>query len=45
MKLRECLKECGKVLSHPARGAWIEMYWRQAAALIGIVAPRKGCVD
>ena len=31
--------------SHPARGAWIEMIAFCMACVVGIVAPRKGCVD
>ena len=31
--------------SHPARGAWIEIYDRVKDSLKEIVAPRKGCVD
>ena len=32
-------------VSHPARGAWIEMYIRESASASVQVAPRKGCVD
>ena len=32
-------------MSHPARGAWIEILSRRLDGLYGIVAPRKGCVD
>ena len=31
--------------SHPARGAWIEIFCRVLAWISGEVAPRKGCVD
>ena len=34
------------VVSHPARGAWIEIVQQRALAdLLNRVAPRKGCVD
>ena len=32
-------------LSHPARGAWIEILLHPARTLSHIVAPRTGCVD
>ena len=32
-------------LSHPARGAWIEMAMLMFIVTFKIVAPRKGCVD
>ena len=32
-------------MSHPARGAWIEMNWFCILILMHMVAPRKGCVD
>ena len=45
MKLTQVVTAIAKFLSHPARGAWIEMAMRSMrAASIG-VAPRKGCVD
>ena len=31
--------------SHPARGAWIEIFVPLSVALVTSVAPRKGCVD
>ena len=31
--------------SHPARGAWIEMFLAELEAATKEVAPRKGCVD
>ena len=33
------------ILSHPARGAWIEIVSQRASSVSGTVAPRKGCVD
>ena len=45
------LKSCGRgisagsVLSHPARGAWIEIDSYQNEFVLGRVAPREGCVD
>ena len=33
------------LLSHPARGAWIEIFLIRTAAAPRQVAPRKGCVD
>lgn len=35
----------GVLLSHPARGAWIEIYDLWELRMIVDVAPRKGCVD
>ena len=32
-------------LSHPARGAWIEIVALPIAWSLRTVAPRKGCVD
>ena len=32
-------------MSHPARGAWIEMESYKNPAILVKVAPRKGCVD
>ena len=32
-------------VSHPARGAWIEMLIAAGTVLAVVVAPRKGCVD
>ena len=32
-------------LSHPARGAWIEMIIPTSLIKYDTVAPRKGCVD
>ena len=32
-------------LSHPARGAWIEMVPLYKHQIKAAVAPRKGCVD
>ena len=44
--------KCGQLLlttvvlaSHPARGAWIEIFYQLASHTSSIVAPRKGCVD
>ena len=31
--------------SHPARGAWIEIFVEKETQMICKVAPRKGCVD
>ena len=31
--------------SHPARGAWIEIYLQVLYFVLDNVAPRKGCVD
>ena len=31
--------------SHPARGAWIEIYASDVTYWSAAVAPRKGCVD
>ena len=33
------------VASHPARGAWIEMFVVPPLSAETVVAPRKGCVD
>ena len=33
------------ILSHPARGAWIEIKALAQRLLNARVAPRKGCVD
>ena len=33
------------VVSHPARGAWIEIFDGKDGKPVKIVAPRKGCVD
>ena len=32
-------------VSHPARGAWIEIMVHPTAIITPEVAPRKGCVD
>ena len=32
-------------MSHPARGAWIEIQILMAQTTLAFVAPRKGCVD
>ena len=32
-------------VSHPARGAWIEIFHQARATVSKVVAPRKGCVD
>ena len=32
-------------MSHPARGAWIEMTNKKMNDILRGVAPRKGCVD
>ena len=32
-------------MSHPARGAWIEIIFRFGLDTLKAVAPRKGCVD
>ncbi len=32
-------------LSHPARGAWIEIFLCRYCIVDECVAPRKGCVD
>ena len=34
-----------QLMSHPARGAWIEMTVKDIEGQIKVVAPRKGCVD
>ena len=33
-----------RVVSHPARGAWVEIAHLASAAARSVVAPRKGCV-
>ena len=32
-------------VSHPARGAWIEIAFGGSVFVLSFVAPRKGCVD
>ena len=34
-----------KVVSHPVRGAWIEISLVDATKTVLNVAPRQGCVD
>ena len=45
MKLTLRDKATGEVVSHPARGAWIETSARLTAISQQDVAPRPGCVD
>ena len=45
MKLRQAVEGSDADLSHPARGAWIEMLMTPPISLSAKVAPRKGCVD
>ena len=45
MKL-ETARAAGRDLtSHPARGAWIEILVSRTRVMVGVVAPRTGCVD
>ena len=34
-----------RLMSHPARGAWIEIRHFSRICAMVLVAPRKGCVD
>ena len=45
MKLFPAQKKLGLDLSHPARGAWIEINMTIIELTSSNVAPRKGCVD
>ena len=45
MKLRMKQEALEHPESHPARGAWIEIFISTRVAISAIVAPRKGCVD
>ena len=45
MKLYTSIADTAGELSHPARGAWIEMPDTVSYATAPRVAPRKGCVD
>ena len=45
LKSALCLLQLPSALSHPARGAWIEILNALYAGDIPQVAPRKGCVD
>ena len=45
MKSTGGLKELIKKMSHPARGAWIEIKHISFKRSSSTVAPRKGCVD
>ena len=45
MKCCCAVKRTEKAMSHPARGAWIEMTISRSVSMATVVAPRKGCVD
>ena len=45
MKLACMETEEYKALSHPVRGAWIEIVMAYASFRALTVAPREGCVD
>ena len=45
MKLTQVVTAIAKFLSHPARGAWIEISVPKGKIYATAVAPRKGCVD
>ena len=45
MKFKGLGLPSGRVGSHPARGAWIEILKRTLKSVLQLVAPRKGCVD
>ena len=44
MKLTRYLEIAPDDLSHPARGAWVEMAVSPAPGVCNLVAPREGCV-
>ena len=45
MKFRDVEDAATPAVSHPARGAWIEIVFAGVYFGARIVAPRKGCVD
>ena len=45
LKYSLSLQKRGRIPSHPARGAWIEMVLNGIGLTITLVAPRSGCVD
>ena len=45
MKFIRLIKVFAQVVSHPARGAWIEIERDVLRIVVDNVAPRKGCVD
>ena len=45
MKLDFALRDGVRPLSRPARGAWIETFYREAMVAMSRVAPRAGRVD
>ena len=45
MKYRVSKRGEDMATSHPARGAWIEIEYKEKKEYVKTVAPRKGCVD
>ena len=45
LKLQSKMQLAGTGVSHPTRGAWIEIWSKLIARFPGKVAPHTGCVD